>query len=317
MPRGPRIDIPGLIQHVICRGIERKTIFRSDADYEDLLSRILKLAGAEDLKVYAFALMPNHIHLLVRPLKTPLSTFMRRLLTGYAIYFNRKHRRAGHLFQNRYKSYVVEEDSYFFELIRYIHLNPVRAGIISELERLAVYPYTGYSALMGRANRPFLNSNEVLSHFSSNLRSARKKLFEFMQDGIAQGKRDDLSGGGLKRSLARLDPEQREDRQAFDERILGSSLFVESVLKETCKRQDLKERDSRLEELLGKVADIYNLTIPELCSGSKRAPVLKARTAVIFYATKDIGTSARELSKVLNVATATVHENIRLGKGKA
>ncbi len=316
MPRLPRLDIPGLIYHVIFRGIERKEIFRGDADFKELLSRLSSLAGAEDMKVYGFALMPNHVHLLVRPLKMTLPTFMRRLLTGYAIYFNRKHRRAGHLFQNRYKSFAVEEDTYFLELIRYIHLNPVRAGIISDLDRLVLYPYTGYSALMGRTKYSFMEVDEVLLNFGGNLKRARQSLKEFMEGGIALGRQAHLLGGGLKRSLAKLDPESKRDLQAYDERILGSGLFVEAILKDIDKGDKGAQEDSLLKELLDRVATHYNLSLPELCSGSRRKVVSKARAAAVFNATKRLGTSPRVLSQVLGVAPSTIYDIIRLEKGE-
>ena len=128
MPRGPRLDAPGVLHHVMVRGIERRRIFPAAADYEDFVARLARSASVGHWVVYAWALLPNHAHLLVRTAARPLSRSMRSLLTGYAGAFNRRHRRAGHLFQNRYRSIVVEEEPYFLELVRYIHLNPLRSG---------------------------------------------------------------------------------------------------------------------------------------------------------------------------------------------
>src|SRR3990172_7539602 len=133
MPRGPRLDAPGTLHHVMVRGIERRAIFRDDRDRADFLRRLAALAAGGALTVYAWALLPNHCHLLLRPGARPLARAMRSLLTGYAGAFNRRHHRAGHLFQNRYKSIVVEEEPYFLELVRYLHLNPVRAGLVPNL----------------------------------------------------------------------------------------------------------------------------------------------------------------------------------------
>jgi len=102
---------------------------------------------------FAWALIPNHAHFLLRTGTVPIATVMRRLLTGYAVSFNRRHRRHGHLFQNRYKSILCEEDPYLLELVRYIHLNPLRAGIVEELKKLEAYPYCGHSVLMGKVAR--------------------------------------------------------------------------------------------------------------------------------------------------------------------
>ncbi len=133
MPRSARLDIPNLLQHVIVRGIERRDIFLNDDDRQDFVQRYQTLLEEKDVECFAWSLMSNHFHLLLRPTRTPLSTFMRRLLTGYAVTFNLCHNRSGHLFQNRYKSLVCDEDSYLLELVRYIHLIPLRAGMVADL----------------------------------------------------------------------------------------------------------------------------------------------------------------------------------------
>jgi len=150
MPRQPRLDAPGLIQHVMARGIERRKIFRDDDDRESFLQRFALILEETQTQCYAWALMPNHFHLLLRIGPTPLSKVMRRLMTGYAVTFNGRHRRRGHLFQNRYKSVICEEDPYLLELIRYIHLNPLRAKLVKDFKELDKYPWTGHSAILGR-----------------------------------------------------------------------------------------------------------------------------------------------------------------------
>jgi REP-associated tyrosine transposase len=133
MPRQARIDAPGALHHIIARGIERKAIFRDTQDYSNFLNRLGNLLIESSTACFAWVLMPNHIHLLLKTGITSISTIMRRLLTGYAISFNRRHKRHGHLFQNRYKSFLCEEEPYLLELVRYIHLNPLRARLVSDL----------------------------------------------------------------------------------------------------------------------------------------------------------------------------------------
>jgi REP element-mobilizing transposase RayT len=128
MPRLARLDIAGLLQHVIVRGIERRDIFSDDIDRQNFVDRVITLLSETGVRCYAWAILSNHFHLLLKPTATPLASFMRRLLTGYAMSFNRRHTRSGHLFQNRYKSIVCEEEPYLLELVRYIHLNPLTAG---------------------------------------------------------------------------------------------------------------------------------------------------------------------------------------------
>jgi len=136
MPRKLRIDAPGALHHIIVRGIERRRIFKTDADRDNFLSRLGDILTETETACYAWALIPNHFHLLLRTSNVSISTVMKRLLTGYALWFNRKHGRYGHLFQNRYKSILCQEDVYLLELVRYIHLNPLRAKLMPDLKTL-------------------------------------------------------------------------------------------------------------------------------------------------------------------------------------
>ena len=133
MPRKARIDAPGALHHVIVRGIERKAIFKDRFDRTNFVKRLGTILLETDTPCYAWVLMHNHVHMLLKTGLTPIATVMRRLLTGYAQQFNRRHRRHGHLFQNRYKSFLCQEDAYFLELVRYIHLNPLRAHVVKDL----------------------------------------------------------------------------------------------------------------------------------------------------------------------------------------
>ncbi|MBI2114249.1 MAG: transposase [candidate division NC10 bacterium] len=191
MPRQPRLDAPGVLHHVMVRGIERRPIFRDDTDRADFVARLGALATAGALTVYAWALLPNHAHFLVRTGTRPLSRSLRSLLTGYAGAFNRRHKRVGHLFQNRYKSIVVEEDRYLLELVRYLHLNPLRAGVVPTLAALARYPWSGHSALLGWTPRPWQATTAILGHFA-----ARAGYRAFVAEGVPQGRRPELQGGG-------------------------------------------------------------------------------------------------------------------------
>ncbi|MBE0616600.1 MAG: transposase, partial [Proteobacteria bacterium] len=144
MPRAARLDVPGVLQHVIVRGIERRDLFVDDEDRGGFVARLSGLLMATKTELLAWALIPNHFHLLLRPHEETLAAFMRRLLTGYSVTFNRRHRRSGHLVQNRYKSIVCEEEGYLLELVRYIHLNPLRAGLVVDLAGLEGYRWCGH-----------------------------------------------------------------------------------------------------------------------------------------------------------------------------
>ena len=146
MPRLARLDAPGVIHHVIIRGIERRKIFRDNKYRKDMIDRLSDLLPATNTSCYAWAFLSNHAHFLLRSGDQGLSTLMRRVLTGYAIGFNRRHKRHGQLFQNRYKSIICQEEIYVKELVRYIHLNPLRAKIVSDISGLNRYRYCGLSS---------------------------------------------------------------------------------------------------------------------------------------------------------------------------
>jgi REP element-mobilizing transposase RayT len=140
----------------MARGIERRKIFRDDKDRKSFLDRLAIILQETQTQCYAWSLIPNHFHLLLRTGPLPLSKVMRRLMTGYAVTFNKRHKRSGHLFQNRYKSVICEEDPYLLELIRYIHLNPLRAKLVQDLKELDKYPWTGHSTILGRRQNPLI-----------------------------------------------------------------------------------------------------------------------------------------------------------------
>jgi hypothetical protein len=156
---------------------------------------------------------------------------MLRLLTGHAVYFNRRYKRSGHLFQNRYKSIICEENPYLLELVRYIHLNPLRAGLVSELEVLDQFPWSGHSVLMGKLNMEGQSVDTVLGLFDRRLKTARKNYHQFIADGLSMGRRPELVGGGLRRS--QKGELGTGNVESFDDRVLGSGDFVDELFGET------------------------------------------------------------------------------------
>jgi REP element-mobilizing transposase RayT len=299
---------------VIARGIERRKIFPEDEDREDFLGRLETLVVKGGAQLLAWSLLPNHFHLLVRSGEIGLSTLMRRLLTGYAVVFNLRHRRHGHLFQNRYKSIVCEEEPYLLELVRYIHLNPLRAKLVSSTEELAQYPHCGHSALMGVVERPWQETGEVLERFGP--REARARYEEFVCAGASQGRRPELVGGGLHRSAPDASDGSRrrrrkEEPQAYDERILGGSDFVMQMLREAeGDRREVLRRSARtltVEELGKRVAGLAGITVGELRGASRRPAVVRARRALAQIAVGELGRPGAQVARYLGVATSTVN----------
>jgi len=173
MPRQPRLDAPGALHHVMGRGIDGIKIFRQKDDHEDFYGRLEHLCEKKALSIYAFALMDNHFHLLVRTGKYSLSDSMRKLLTGYVVNYNRRYKRYGHLFQNRYKSILCEDDPYLLELTCYIHLNPLRSGLVKDMKELRGYERCGHSAIMGTIKRSWQDREKILACFGKRRKSAK------------------------------------------------------------------------------------------------------------------------------------------------
>jgi len=236
MPRGARLDAPGTLHHVMVRGIEGMNIVEGDEDREYFVTRLGLVATATGTSLYAWALMSNHAHMLLRSGAAGLSTFMRKLLTGYASYFNRRHKRHGHLFQNRYKSIVCEEEPYFLRLVSYIHLNPLRAGLVGSLEELELYRWSGHAVVLNRIRHEWQNRDAVLEYFGKRDSSARQAYREFVASESGLGRQPELTGGGLIRSIGGWSEvkslRKRGEKQFSDERILGSGEFVKEILEE-------------------------------------------------------------------------------------
>jgi REP element-mobilizing transposase RayT len=277
MPRGARLDGPGALHHVMVRGIDRTAIVVDDEDRMDFLNRIGKAAERTGTVIYAWALMTNHAHLLLRSGSSGLPTFMRKVLTGYSVSFNKRHHRTGHLFQNRYKSILCEEESYFLKLVSYIHLNPVRTQLVTSLEELERYPWSGHAAIMGMADHSWQDSEYVLHQFGRTVGSARKAYVEFVQDQMHLGSQPELTGGGLVRSAGGwsevVSMRKRGERQFSDERILGSGEFVEEVLREAGEAQKemvpMSLRQADAHELIERLCAEKGLSVVALQAGSR------------------------------------------------
>lgn len=298
MPRTARLDIAGVLQHVMVRGIERRDIFTDDDDRLSFLDRFANLSERMGMTCLAWALMSNHVHLLLRPTQNDLGHFMRRLLTGHAVKFNLRHHRNGHLFQNRYKSIICEEEPYLLELVRYIHLNPLRAGLVSSIEELNFYPWCGHSVLMGQKELPMQQVDEILQYFSKRRKPARAKYLAFVTEGIDRGKRAELVGGGLRRVLRFAGD---DFVSAYDDRILGSGDFVEHLRHGTDITERLESRPS-LTQLIQLVANAAGIKQEALCQRRRGAALSEAKSIICYLATRRYGYSGEAVAKSLGIS---------------
>lgn len=310
MPRSARIDMPGLLQHVIVRGIERRDIFLEDSDRSLFVERFSSLLVETGMECLAWSLLSNHFHLLLRCRKVELSRFMRRLLTGYAVNFNRRHGRSGHLFQNRYKSIICEEEIYLLELIRYIHLNPLRAGIVRDLAALEHYPWSGHAVVLGHERLPGQMVDEVLLCFGRRLSAARKKYREFVANGVRQGRRTELVGGGLRRSSQ---ASGQEEKGSFDDRILGDGAFVETLRRDQELRRLLPPKIS-LVELRETISVLFAVQPEDLQRRGRKNSVSEARAVFCYFSIRKLGKSGAEIGGYLGMGSSAVSRAVRRGE---
>jgi len=283
-------------------------------------------------------------------------------MTGYAVTFNKRHKRSGHLFQNRYKSVVCEEDQYLLELIRYIHLNPLRAGLVKDLKELDKYPWTGHSAILSRRknslipvlekevtsadkriafsqfrpetekatinpenpvdpvkNKPLAEKTieDVLLQFGDKLREARRRYRQFVKNGIAQGTRPDLQGGGLVRSAGgnkrNLLGRKKEEWELSDERILGSGDFVTEILEKSNKLQENRPRIP-LEQLANRVIAYFGIKIEDILGKSQKSRISTARSVICYFAIKKMGYSGISVGKFLKIRRYSALRCAEMGK---
>jgi putative transposase len=322
MPRQSRIDTPGALHHVMVRGIERSKVFRNDADMDQFLARLGNILTETETFCYAWALIPNHFHLLLRTGPTPISTVMRRLLTGYAIWFNRRHRRCGHLFQNRFKSILCQEDSYFLELVRYIHLNPIRAGLVEDMEGLGRYKYSGHSVVMGKVMHEWQDSQAVLGMYGEKLGSARRRYKAFVEKGIGEGRRQDLTGGGLLRSAGGWegvkDLREQNVYQRNDERILGDGDFVSRVLasaeEEMERHYAYQSRGMNLDAVAARVSEVLGIEVEDVWGKGRYKRIVEARSLLCYWAVRELGLSMSSLSRRLGISIPSISDSVARGR---
>ena len=256
-------------------------------------------------------------------------------MTGYAVTFNIRHRRSGHLFQNRYKSVVCEEDTYLLELTRYIHLNPLRAKLVEDLKSLDKYPWAGHSVLMGKKKNLLVPEiplsdekdgclaektvEDVLLFFGKNLKEARRRYRVFVKKGIKHGRREDLQGGGLVRSAGGdkrgLLGRKKGEREKGDQRILGSGDFVSGVLRKAGEEWE-SQTDPRpsLKALINTVSEAFDLSSQQLKSRSRRKPIVDARSVLARVAVRNHGYKGIEVAEALSLSPSSVSRIVESGK---
>jgi REP element-mobilizing transposase RayT len=285
--------------HVYSRGIARGLIFTDDEDRRRFLQLLRRLLRDCRMRCFAWALMPNHYHLFVATSDVPISTFMARLNTGFAIWFNARHGRVGHVFQGRFGSRVVERESYSLELVRYIHLNPVRAGLIAA-DDLATYPWTGHADLTGARRLPIVATGEVLAQFGGDGPMALQALESFTMDGL---------GEELDPRLEVSSTDTRHDRAScMSAGIVGDDAYVELMLRtqqdRALRQARMRARGWTIQRLLRIASRRSGTHAAVVAAGRRTRRVANARALTCFLARQHLGSSFAEIARAVGTSRA-------------
>lgn len=203
MPRPSLIHFPGALYHITARGNNKQNIFYNEKDFFRYLLNIKRYKKEVPFHLYAYTLMPNHVHLLIEVINSPINKIMQKLQTAYTMYINKKYEKVGHVFQGRYFHLLVDKEGYLLELIRYIHLNPVRAGLVKNPSDYKWSSHNVYLNISSKFNE-IIDKDKVLSYFSSSKDRALKAYEDFILGGFEKQwqdiktdiKRDNILGSG-------------------------------------------------------------------------------------------------------------------------
>ncbi len=278
MARRPRVHSTGLLYHVIVRGNQRQKTFGDDRDYQAYLERLAKYQRKFGVRVYAYCFMPNHVHLLVEVSGEPLSKFMQGLQQAYTQYFNRRHGKVGHLFQGRYHAIVCDKDEYLLGLVRYIHLNPVRAKMVRRSEQ---FRYSGHGDYCGKEAK-IVESSVVLK-----LLGGKKGYQRFVSDGLEEGHKE-------------------EYYEVEDQRFLGPEGFGEKLVSRPEKMGKLPQRKKPLVRSLGALAESLGVRSDFLRGTDRSWKISRARAIVGYVLVRRLGYRLTEVAPSLGRDLATV-----------
>jgi len=287
MARKPRIHFPGALYHVISRGNRRQGVFLDEKDLQRFLTYLSDCKNRFPFRLYAYALMKNHLHLLIEVEEIPLSRIIQSLLFGYARYFNRRYGEVGHLFQGRYKAILCDKDAYLLELVRYIHLNPVRAKIVRGPED---YVWTGHLSYLGKGGKGLIDEGFVLDQLSGNRSLGRRRYRQFVWEGISSG-------------------HEEKYYQVKDQRYLGEESFVDRIETERQERESWVY-DVSLEAISQEVSRATGITEDKLYAATRGREGARGRGLVAYLARKISGYMVKEIADYFKRSPVTIGEAI-------
>ncbi len=308
------------MNHVMVRGVAGRTLYEDDNDRHVFLSQAARQFDGVLSFCLVWALMLNHGHLLPRTGELSLSSAMHRLNTGYATYFNKRHSRQGHLFQNRFKSLLIDGEPYLFRAIRYVLLNPVRAGVVDGLETLERYPWTSYPDLLGNRAAKLGEPELVLRLFADDVQAARRELRSWLVAGL---KEDDPIARVIERGPGRPSREQRIEEIAArihtrDASVLGNREFVASVLEQTRANAAAGLRREingwTLDVLVREASARFEVESNLVTEGGRARPASDARAAAAWLATTYLGLTQTDLAEQFSVSQPALSRSRARGK---
>jgi REP-associated tyrosine transposase len=289
MARKPRIEFEGAFYHVITRGNQRQKIFRDKEDFGKYLELLSRYKDLYKYRLYAYVLMNNHVHLLVETGQTPLSKILQGINQSYTGRFNRKYGTVGHLFQGRYKAILCDRDSYLLSLVKYIHLNPVRARLVKTPEE---YQWSSHRTYIKPSGKSIVDEDQVLRLFSEDKGMARKLYGEYVGDGIAVKKEDIYT--------------------TIDKRILGDEKFADTVM-DKCEAEiepGRREREYSLAAISQAVGKMYGITVIQMRQKGKDRNISWGRKLFSFVA-HDFGYKGREIAEYMRKDPALITRHIK------
>jgi len=320
MPRDSRLEALGLPLHVIVQGIERCPIFCDDFDRTTFVLRATRVFREENVQLLAWALMDNHVHLVPSPTRASISKAMQRLLCGYAMDFNRRHRRVGRLFRDRFWSRPVEEGEDLRELIGYVLLNPVRGGIVGCVEDLIDYPWTALSEFhtVPETRPPLVARTAALSLFAGEASAACAQLLDMLRarlvdDPNGDAHRHDEPGG--PQALRRREREDLLAASTHALRMADERIDAEfrRRMNATTRRMLLERRGWTLDAVVTRAAAMLGADEALVRAGSRRREVSEARAVGCHFAGSCLRAPNSEMARAMGVSRQAVNGARRRG----
>lgn len=310
---GPRLDFPGSLHHVMSRGAGGERVLQSEIDKGSFLARLDLLSPVMGFRVYAWALMPNHFHLLMEVGEHNLHEVMHRLLGGYSLSYNRRNDRKGHVFMSRFKSILVCKEEYMFELVRYIHLNPLKAGLVRSVSELAEYPWTGHHAMIHGDEHIWHPVKRLLGEYSRDIESGLKAYKAHLSAGIDSEGDSILESGNArigKRGITKTSGAGADQRRNdYVGGILGSQGFAVGIsrLLDNRRRQTRRrgETHTQVEAAVSLACSRFSIDQARIASSAKAGTVSSARR-VVARLLSDIGLSRADIARRLNISQSAV-----------